>query len=599
MNRITNIKIENIKGFSTINNSFDVEIISSKINILVAPNGFGKSSITTAFNSLAPRKIELDKADFHNENESLIPALYVTEDGIQYVANDRQNQISQIFKIFVVKNLLVAKAIGQNMGKFFHTKGYLGVDTIEIVKTIPEPCNILYSKSDIRRKFGRNGKVLSNISTLLKNTGFLCKFNDDYYADLEKFTTQKRKLKIEKIVNQINSMSGTVATIESSFDIHMLEEIKTEEAYERITTLIQEYSHNLNDFSLFLYFYQLLYVYLNDKTKFKYTVKRKQYENFRDNFNHNLSILGSTWKNIQATENGQSLIVKFPNATHISYGQRDALTLCIKLQYIKTKIHSGDKCIIIIDEVFDYLDPVNMTAIQYYLSQLLADLKDESILYPIIMTHLSPSFFRNYTFSPKRLNVQYLCRMQATPDRRMKLLLSKREDALIKDDVAHFLFHYAQGTINKRSEFRTLKLPETWGEGTKFYDFIIGEVNKYLEDTTDYDPYAVCTALRIRIEKLVYDKLPENECKAKFIEIHTTKKKLEYAEDILGELPDVYYMLGIIYNDAEHLKDENVDKPIIYRLNNTIIKNMIKNIFDYQGSPIHLNAIHDIKEIVQ
>ena len=49
---ITNITIDNIKGFGTENNSIDVIIKPKKVNILVAPNGFGKSSITTAFNLL-------------------------------------------------------------------------------------------------------------------------------------------------------------------------------------------------------------------------------------------------------------------------------------------------------------------------------------------------------------------------------------------------------------------------------------------------------------------------------------------------------------------------------------------------------------------
>ena len=56
---ITNIKIENIKGFGTANNSFDIEIKPQKVNILVAPNGFGKSSITVAFSSLIRGKIKV------------------------------------------------------------------------------------------------------------------------------------------------------------------------------------------------------------------------------------------------------------------------------------------------------------------------------------------------------------------------------------------------------------------------------------------------------------------------------------------------------------------------------------------------------------
>lgn len=45
MAEISNITIKNIKGFMDQNNSFDVHILPNKVNLLVAPNGFGKSSI--------------------------------------------------------------------------------------------------------------------------------------------------------------------------------------------------------------------------------------------------------------------------------------------------------------------------------------------------------------------------------------------------------------------------------------------------------------------------------------------------------------------------------------------------------------------------
>ena len=49
MSEITNITIKNIKGFMNNDNSFDVHIIPNKVNLLVAPNGFGKSSIAKGF----------------------------------------------------------------------------------------------------------------------------------------------------------------------------------------------------------------------------------------------------------------------------------------------------------------------------------------------------------------------------------------------------------------------------------------------------------------------------------------------------------------------------------------------------------------------
>lgn len=70
---ITNIKIENIKGFGTTDNSFDLEIKPQKVNILVAPNGFGKSSITAAFNSLAKGKIKVEETDMHKKIQPLFP----------------------------------------------------------------------------------------------------------------------------------------------------------------------------------------------------------------------------------------------------------------------------------------------------------------------------------------------------------------------------------------------------------------------------------------------------------------------------------------------------------------------------------------------
>ena len=117
-------------------------------------------------------------------------------------------------------------------------------------------------------------------------------------------------------------------------------------------------------------------------------------------------------------------------------------------------------------------------------------------------------------------------------------------------------------------------------------------MNKYLRKDADYDPYSVSIALRIKIEKSVYEQLPTEDEKEKFIETHGTKEKLEFAESILGELPDIYFILGIIYSDAGHLKDENSEKPIVYRLNNIIIQNMISEIFEYQGVDLTIDSIH-------
>ena len=304
-------------------------------------------------------------------------------------------------------------------------------------------------------------------------------------------------------------------------------------------------------------------------------------------------IIGKTWKDIHTVEHKGSLVIKMPNAASISYGQRDVLTLCIELQKIIYEIKAGSKLIFIIDEVFDYLDPVNMTIVQYYLSQMIEEFKSNCTLYPIIMTHLSPEYFYNYTFSTKRMNIVYLQKDHIVQNIKMTNLLSKRSDNTIKEDVDKYLMHYNIKTINKRRQFRQLGLAETWGEGTIFLEHLITEINKYLREDNDYDPYSVCIALRLRIEKSVYEQLPTDESKTNFLNTHKTKAKLEFAESIIGELPDIYFILGIIYNDAVHIKDENFVKPIVYRLKNTTIRDMIGIIFGYKkGEELTLDVIH-------
>lgn len=591
MESISNITIKNIKGFSDRDNSIDVDIKSGKINILVAPNGYGKSSITAAFKSLTKTKIKVEKEDIHKENEQLESSLSITEESITYTADKNKNELAKYFKVAVVNSRLVAKAISRNMGTYHSVQGHLGINDFEVIHKIPKNCDILYSISNIRSTFGRNGKVLPNISSLLEKNAFLSQL-DDIYSDLDMQSTTRRQNNINGIIQIINGQNGPVRNIINIFNVRSLDTVKQDSSYNNVVKLIRKYIDSTTELELFLYFYQIQLIYLSQKDIVKAKVKRAKYELFKKALDDNLAIIGKTWKDIRTMEHNDSLVIKMPNATNISYGQRDVLTLSIELLKIKSEIKEGCKFILIIDEVFDYLDPVNMTIVQYYFSQLVNEFKDTCTLYPIIMTHLSPAFFSNYTFSPKRMNIIYLQKDHIQPNANVKKLLSQRVEKTIADDVSKFLLHYNEKEINQRENFKQLRLPETWGEGTIFLQHLINEMNKYLKKERDYDPYSVCIALRIKIEKIVYERLHTEDEKKEFIKTHKTKAKLEFAENILGELPDSYFILGIIYNDAGHLKDENSEKPVVYRLNNLIIQKMISEIFEYQEVDLTIDSIH-------
>lgn len=113
------IEIENIKGIDQ--KTFDLGIYANKPSLLVAPNGFGKSSLATAFNSMNNNRINLAEDDLHAENINNLPRVaieYVQEDStvLNLVANHNSNTISNHFDYFVINNQTKPKGIGSRFG---------------------------------------------------------------------------------------------------------------------------------------------------------------------------------------------------------------------------------------------------------------------------------------------------------------------------------------------------------------------------------------------------------------------------------------------------------------------------------------------------
>ena len=124
---------------------------------------------------------------------------------------------------------------------------------------------------------------------------------------------------------------------------------------------------------------------------------------------------------------------------------------------------------------------------------------------------------------------------------------------------------------------------------------ILPELNKYLKGQESYDPYAVCFALRYACEKNIYAQLRNDEERTIFLSKKKTKDKLEWAEDAGYDVPVIYYMLGIIFNEAEHITGieiaQNKERSCVYRLDNGAIRQMIIELFNYTEENIAIDAI--------
>ena len=70
-----------------------------------------------------------------------------------------------------------------------------------------------------------------------------------------------------------------------------------------------------------------------------------------------------------------------------------------------------------------------------------------------------------------------------------------------------------------------------------------------------------------------------NSQKIEFLKLNKTVDKLTYAKNCGAKIPEIYFLLSIIYNECMHL-DEQCKKlrQISWKLENKVIHNMIKEL---------------------
>jgi hypothetical protein len=556
-----------------------LDILPNKPSLLVAPNGFGKSSIAAAFNEMNNRRINLSEDNWHLENEALQPRIYIEYERpdlsiATFESTATTNTISSELDYFVINNPTKPKGIGNQYGI---PSARLEIKDVVLVDHIPNNISFSNQFRVAQQRFGRNTRVLPNPKAALSNSKFVEKLSQNYHV-LERANGQRIQARINAIINEINFQGGTADVLTSWITANRLNDLKQIEYLNTIGNLVQEFDVGYNSESKsYLVAIQLIWLYNSNSHNFKAGCNYSNYLLDKQRFEHTLSTFNCTWRNIRARQTGRQLVVKFPKAIHISNGQRDILTFIAMLFRARQHLKK-DANILIIDEVFDYLDDANLTAAQYYITTFIKDFKDEGKrLYPIILTHLNPNYFKNFAFNNQK--VYYLDKSNIQVNQSIVRLLRNRNHNSIKDDVSKHLLHFEPTQINKRAAFNALGLRELWGESDNFYQFLFSEVDNYLKGR-GFCPFAVCGGVRIRIEEIAFHKLQNPAAQAAFLTTKKTRPKLEKAEEMGLVSPESHYLLGIIYNEGMHWKDgiDNVS-PIASKLENLTIKKLISDVF--------------------
>lgn len=580
--KIKTIEITNVKGIG--NKLFNLDLVPNKPNILVAPNGFGKSSFGIAFDSLKKSKIELEPKNYHNDIDTNRPILALTiEDpsGQRTIAaNDSSNSINNYFDVFVINSQLMAKATKMNIGGTVIVKSSLEIAPTVLIPTIPSKVLFTYSSGTSKTAFGVNGKILPNISNAFKSASLM--WDISHQIDFSKFGQVKISKLLSSIKDAINAQNGTADAIKSWIDANKKSDLDSIEEFRILSGLLRIFDEIKTDVDSYLAAFQIIEVNQSMGANFKKAVNYLCYQDDKAYYEDTISNFNTTRHKIRPKEDkkSNSLIVEWPKAHEISNGQRDVLSFITLLMKAKRNFRQQN-CILVIDEIFDYLDDANLISFQYFITNMIEEMKTQGRnLFPILMTHLDPLYFNHFCFNRHKIKVVYLKDVPYQSNSNIVKLIKNREDPTIQTQVDKHHFHYEPTAINISTQFSALGLPSTWGNSVRFHHMIASEVQKYLADQHDYDPLAICFGVRVKIEELIYNQIEDPLKKAEFLNKHGTKKKLDYCEEIRHSVPEIYYLLGIIYNDRLHWR-EGIDniRPVAIKLENLTIKHLIREIF--------------------
>ncbi|MCQ2214854.1 MAG: ATP-binding protein [Bacteroidales bacterium] len=601
--KINSIQIKNIRGLA--DKTIILDMIPNKPSVLVAPNGSGKSSFALAFERLNKNRIKLEDGDYYQNIENNKPEIRLKVDDVEYLANERRNDIASQFACFVINSKNKPKTIQRNIEGRNVPTSKMTVAPIVLAKIVPN-MDFTYDFKEDKQLTGFQRGVIVKINHLLGNKSFL------YDLDLVNLN-QKHKLQaIETFINNVRSYIGT-----GSKD-HIYKSITDNDIapLNRATPCVQkivgklrnlECYANMPEARLYLDAIQLILVYNNDKDAFTNRIKRSRYLDLKERYVTLFASLKDTWKNIRPKEVDGNLIIEIDNSEQLSNGERDIIVFLAMLEKAKMKLNK-DNNILIIDEVFDYLDDANFISAQYYISKYIEEFKEENKrirryntaipaeqspkaeknFFPVILTHLDPVTFKQFGY--KDLKVYYFDDYtSAQVSENMKKLIRLR-DTLEKNDksnntttdlVSSHLLHYHNTPVDLSATL-TDQCFTRWRNVQNFKEDCKTEAEKYITNVTPFDPIAVCVWLRECIEKYVFNMLNTNQQQF-FLQEHGTKKKLQFAAENGVDYPEVFSLLGLIYNNPLHLGSDGEtksDTTLASRLKNNTIKAMIKSVME-------------------
>lgn len=570
---ISKIHIDNIRGFEKV--ILEINLRPNCTNILVAPNGFGKSSISTAFNCARGSKLDVIEKDKHKKNDAAESSIAIECEGNLLSADSKLNQISQKFDIHVIKSNIEPKAKLPKINGFTVAKPYLEIPSLDLGPVVDKE-KINFDIKKYKPLFAPNSKVVPNLSNWCDDKTLRSELLSRI-ACIDKLKQKKSSDLFNEITDQVKLASGTKTSISDEIEARYAGKVDELPHLKDVFEVVRKYGQGKTWLDSLIICYLLMELSKIDRLNLKrwlqyavYALRLQALKNFIEDIN-------GAWVTAEIKETKGRVRVNFPDASSLSNGQRDLLYFGCNL--LRTRETTGTKpCILVIDEIFDYLDDANIVVAQYFLSNLIDTYREEGRqIYICLLTHLDPMYFKGYAL--KRQQTVYLGDTTQKITQTMKKLILCREDACWAEDLSRYFLHYHPDDRDISTIFNTTYgLPKKHGKSHGFYRFLKEEWDKCLASSGNYDPFAVCAYVRVQIEKCTYNKIQNPPEREKFLlECNGTTKKLEFAESLGIAVPQACFLLGVVYNDALHRKGViDQSSSIALKLKNLGLQSIMK-----------------------
>ncbi len=582
MTKITGISCAHVKGIEHLD--VKCELYPNKPNFLVAPNGSGKSSIATAFASLNSQRLKLSDSDRYNGkdwDDSSVSLMF--EDGASYCANFVSNEISKVMDVQVIRSGLYANMTNRRAGQRVLSQTKMSVQQCVLYEKVPNAVKLGYSVAKERANYLANVRpMMGNLKELFASREFLLELLGCDLA-FNKTTGGRYAAAINSFFKSVCPL--TPSADQSKIDAEALDAISVVKPLAAIKAVLDRWRSDAGDVKNYLDAIQVNRFIEGRRADIRDACAYMRYCEVKSEVNGMLPLLNRTRSQVKAHVVGGSLVVDFPDWDDASNGEIDVLQLCSALFRAGAKLGDKENSLLIVDEVFDYLDDANLLVAQHFLLEMMSRFKKGcKSLYVVILTHLDPSLFKSFRF--KDLHVSYIeaAEGSAKPGPLARLLrdrgrCQKEQNGIYEAVSSHYLHFSIEGAASEEvlAYLAGRGIDSNICQPSVFREQMESGLADYLEGGPISPPEACC-GIRIAVERLCYERLCSSKEKEEYLHIAKgTEARLDYAEIHGVNIPESFHLLGSIYNSCMHLTGKPGELELVHRqLDNKIVRHMIE-----------------------